>query len=90
MSELKKLAVSGRGATSGPCRSELLVGEGVDPDLRLHVRGLTLSICDSWTLVLTCIFEMSGRLKIFCRSRTVAPSSICGVLLPNARVGSLA
>ena len=28
--------------------------------------------------MLTCILLMSGRLKIFCRSRTVAPSSICG------------
>ena len=30
----------------------------------------TLLMCDSCTFVFTCIFEMSGSEKIFCRSRT--------------------
>ena len=35
------------------------------------------------------ILLMLGKLKIFCRSRTAAPSSICAEVLPN-RLGSLA
>ena len=86
MSELKKLAVSGRAATSVtvPSNSSL---ENASTRIFARMPTLTLLICDSWTLVLTCIFEISGKLKIFCRSRTWAPSSTWGVLLMNARVG---
>ena len=72
-------ACSGRAA--GRCRlddarSSSWAAKASTRILARRPRVIRLTI-DSWTLVLTRIWVMSGRLKIFCRSRTVAPSSIC-------------
>ncbi len=89
MSEPKNVFGSGSGLTlwtlplsSWPAKASTRILDGLPLPTR--------STIDSWTLVFARIWVMSGRLKIFCRSRTVAPSSICTWLLPPKRPGSFA
>jgi hypothetical protein len=89
MSELKKLLGSGRGATDLTVPVSGSLG-AASTRTRASSPRATWSIIDSWTLTLTCMLAMSGRLKIFCRSRTVAPSSISGWVLPRKLLVSLA
>ena len=83
---------SGRGGISSTTPAKVSVEERVDRDPDRIAPARVWSTIDSWTLAMSRIgSSRSGTLKIFCRSRTVAPSSIWGrAFRPPIRFGSLA
>ena len=81
-SEAIQLPASAIGATvsTRPLSSTLAAAS---TRIRARRSRLIRSTIDSWTLVLTRILLVSGRLKIFWCWRTAAPSSIWRVCWPG-------